>query len=75
MHILLDEVRAIKRDIQKIDVGKETRKWLTEVIHNGRNLIHVQATQMNKYVCALMKIMYTEEERSNGVVGAHSAMY
>lgn len=37
-------------------------------MHEKRNLLNVQASALNKYVTALMEILFTENELANGII-------
>jgi hypothetical protein len=40
----------------------------TKVIHKDKNLVTVHARKMNKYVTAIMRILFTEEELKLGYI-------
>ena len=61
---LIQEINDLKQSKPK-NANNEPKQ---EVMHNGKNLVAIHASAMNKYFTTLMTILFTEEELKSGLI-------
>ena len=66
---LNDSVTELKNSARS---SKSKNQEKNKVMHNNKNLVGVHAKKPNLYVRALMKILFTHEERKGGIIVENS---
>jgi len=60
---------VLSLDVKELKISKPTcNEEKKEILHNGQNLVAIYATKKNKFVTAVMRHLFTEDELKTGLI-------
>ena len=64
-----NNIIELNKNIAKsINKSESSEIFLDKILYNGKNLIRIPASQFNKYITALMEVLFSEDELAKGYI-------